>query len=302
MRVGISLGTAYPAGDRNGAASVVRQARAARDGGLDILSVGDHHATGPMPYLQNTPMLGRVLAEWDERPSGCLFLVPLWHPVLMAEQIGTLADIAPGPFVVQTGLGGGSSQFRAMGVALSNRGRRLEEGIRLVRALLDGETVSSTMFGFADARVAPVPSRGTEWWVGADSPRAIERSARLGDCWYANADLTPASARDKLARYREACDRHGREPVRLPIRKDVFVADTAAEARAVGDRLIEAGYRGFERDAVAYGDPEDVAEQLAEYAEIGFTDVIIRTMTAPLEAAVRSVELTGEVRARLQSA
>lgn len=301
MRVGISLGTAYPANDPNGAASVIRQARAAREAGLDTLSVGDHHATGPMPYLQNAPVLGRILADWDDRPAGCLFLVPLWPPVLMAEQIGTLAAIAAGPFIIQTGLGAGSTQFRAMGVPISARARYLEDGIQAVQALLGGEKVASPTFGFEEARVAPIPTKGTEWWVGAGSPRAIDRAARLGDCWYANADLTPNEAGAKLALYRAACERHGREPVRVPIRKDVFIAETAAEARKVGDALMDAGYRGFDREAVVYGDPDGVAEQLSPYGEMGFTDIIIRTMTAPLEASVRSVELAGEVRARLPS-
>jgi hypothetical protein len=45
---------------------------------------------------QNTPMLGRLLAEWSDRPAGALFLLPLWNPVLVAEQVGTLAAIAAG--------------------------------------------------------------------------------------------------------------------------------------------------------------------------------------------------------------
>ena len=301
MRIGISVATAYRAGDPDGPTSVIRQVRAAGAAELATLSVGDHHATGPMPYLQNAPMLGRILAEWDDRPAGCLFLVPLWHPVLMAEQVGTLADIASGPFIIQTGLGAGSAQFRAMGVRQTRRARLLEEGISVVQALLGGETVSSALFGIEGARVAPVPTKGTEWWIGAGTPVSIDRAARLGDCWYANADLTADSARECLGHYREACARHGREPVRLPIRKDVFIAETNAEAEKVGGALMAAGYRGFERGAVAYGDPERVAEQLAVFGELGFTDVILRTMTAPLEASVRSVELAGEVARRLGS-
>ena len=27
-------------------------------------------------------MLGRLLANWGAAPAGCLFLLPLWHPVL----------------------------------------------------------------------------------------------------------------------------------------------------------------------------------------------------------------------------
>jgi alkanesulfonate monooxygenase SsuD/methylene tetrahydromethanopterin reductase-like flavin-dependent oxidoreductase (luciferase family) len=303
MRIGISIGTSFQVDDpREGPRSVIEQARAATRVGLDTLSVGDHHATGPTSYLQNAPMLGRILAEWDDRPAGCLFLVPLWHPVLMAEQIGTLAVLASGPFIIQTGLGGGTTQFAAMGVRLSDRGRLLEEGIVAVQGLLRGETVSSASWRIAGARIAPLPPHGTEWWIGGAAPAAIDRAARLGDCWYGNADLTPATAAATLALYREACDRRGREPVRLPIRKDVFIAETTVEATKVGDALMDAGYRGFDRAAVAYGDPDAVADQLAVFGGLGFTDIIIRIMPVPLEATVRSVELAGEVRARLQSA
>jgi alkanesulfonate monooxygenase SsuD/methylene tetrahydromethanopterin reductase-like flavin-dependent oxidoreductase (luciferase family) len=303
MRVGISISSTYPGDDhRIGPAAVVAEARAAAEAGLDTLTMGDHHSSGPMSYVQNVPMIGRVLAEWDARPAGCLFLVPLWHPVLMAEQIGTLAAIAEGPFIVQAAMGGGGAQFAAMGVPLSGRRRRLEAGVSLARALLAGETEDCAEWGVSGARIAPLPQRGVEWWIGADAPPAVARAASLGDCWYANASLTPEHAETLLAVYREACARVGRTPTRLPIRKDVFVAESAREAEAHGDALLAAGYRGFERSAVAYGDPAAVAEQLAPFADLGFTDVVIRTMPAPPDAAVRSVLLAGEVRELLRAA
>jgi alkanesulfonate monooxygenase SsuD/methylene tetrahydromethanopterin reductase-like flavin-dependent oxidoreductase (luciferase family) len=308
MRVGISIGTTFPTdgpgGQREGPRSVLAQAQAAAGAGLDTLSLGDHHATGPIGYVQNVPMLGRILAEWDERPLGCLFLVPLWHPVLMAEQIGTLAAMSSGPFIVQTGLGGGDAQFRAMGVDLGKRGVRLEEGIRVAQALLRGESVDSEAYAVQGARIAPLPPQGTEWWIGGDVLKAIDRAARLGDCWYGNADLTPETAARAIEIYRDALARHDRQPVRIPVRKDVFIAENRAEAEKVGDALVEAGYRGFDRRAVAYGDPDSVAEKLSVFGDIGFTDVIIRVM-APLpaelgpDAAARSVELAGEVRRAL---
>ena len=300
MRVGISIGSTIHVEDhREGPRSILEQARAAAWARLDSLSLGDHHSTGPVSYVQNVPMLGRLLAEWDERPAGCLFLVPLWNPVLMAEQIGTLAAMATGPFIVQAGLGGGAAQFGAMGAQTSTRGRDLEEGIRVVQALLAGETVDSDLCGVRAARVAPRPPEGVEWWIGGGARVAIDRAARLGDCWYGNADLTPTTASELIDIYRQACATYGRDPVRIPIRKDVFVAETAAEAEKVGDALMDQGYRGFEREAVAYGDPDGVAEQLAVYAELGYSDVIIGVMTAPLDATIRSVELAGEVRDRL---
>ena len=45
---------------RAGPRSVVQQTRAAARAGLDTISVGDHHSSGPTSYLQNVPMLGRV--------------------------------------------------------------------------------------------------------------------------------------------------------------------------------------------------------------------------------------------------
>ena len=308
MRVGISIGTSFstdgPGGHRDGPLAVLNQARAAHGAGLDTLTLGDHHSTGPAGYVQNVPMLGRILAEWTTRPIGCLFLVPLWHPVLMAEQIGTLAAMSSGPFIVQTGLGGGAGQFQAMGADLGRRAAFLEEGILVVQALLRGEAVDSDLFAIHGSRIAPLPPEGTEWWIGGGVPNAIDRAARLGDCWYGNADLTPETAGRDIQIYREACVRHGREPVRIPIRKDVFIAESRTEAETVGDALVAAGYRGFDQEALAYGDPGSVADQLSVFGDLGFTDIIIRTMS-PLprefgpEVASRSVELAGEVRSLL---
>jgi alkanesulfonate monooxygenase SsuD/methylene tetrahydromethanopterin reductase-like flavin-dependent oxidoreductase (luciferase family) len=307
-RVGISIGTTFstdgPAGHWEGPRSVLSQAQAAARAGLDTLTLGDHHSTGPAGYLQNVPMLGRILAEWTDRPIGCLFLVPLWHPVLMAEQIGTLAAISHGPFIVQAALGGGAAQFRAMGADLGQRATRFEEGIRVVQALLRGETVDSEAHAINGARIAPLPPEGSEWWFGGGVPKAIDRAARLGGSWYGNADLTAETAARAIDIYREACARHNHRPARIPLRKDVFIAENQREAEKVGDTLVNAGYRGFAREAVSYGGPDSVAEQLAVFADMGFTDIIIRTM-GPLppelgsDAAVRSVELAGEVRSRL---
>jgi alkanesulfonate monooxygenase SsuD/methylene tetrahydromethanopterin reductase-like flavin-dependent oxidoreductase (luciferase family) len=308
MRIGISIGTAFsttgPRGQREGAASVLGQMRAANRAGLDSLTLGDHHSTGPGGYVQNAPMLGRLLAEWTDRPAGCLFLVPLWNPVLMAEQIGTLAALASGPFIIQAGLGGGAAQFEAMGADLTQRAARLESGILVAQALLRGEVGESDLWAVKGARVAPLPPEGTEWWIGGGVAKAIDRAARLGDCWYGNADLTPETAARDIALYREACARHDRTPVHIPIRKDVFITEGRAEAEKVGDALVAGGYRGFERGAVAYGDPESVADQLSVFGELGFTDIIVRTMSpVPVElgtdAADRSVELAAEVRSRL---
>ena len=74
-----------------GARRMIERAQAAARCGLDSLFVGDHHAA-PTPYYQNTPILARMLADWRAAPAGALYLLPFRHPVLLAEEIATLAD------------------------------------------------------------------------------------------------------------------------------------------------------------------------------------------------------------------
>src|ERR1700716_863179 len=159
MRVGISLTSNHPdvGGPRKGGRWRVERAAAAHRAGLASLFVGDQHVS-PTPYYQNTPILGRLLAEWGDAPSGCLFLLPLWHPVLVAEQIGTLAAIAHGPFIMQCGLGWGDDRFAAMGANIRTRPSAFEESLDIVRRLLPGETErSSPRVRSAQARHAPRP-------------------------------------------------------------------------------------------------------------------------------------------------
>src|SRR5713101_2259323 len=121
MRVGISLTSSHAVKDaRDGARWMIERAAAARESDLDSLFVGDHHST-PGRYYQNVPILGRLLAEWGDAPAGCLFLLPLWNPVLIAEQVGTLASLAAGRFIFQCGLGDDARQFGAMGAEIKQR-------------------------------------------------------------------------------------------------------------------------------------------------------------------------------------
>lgn len=299
MRLGVSLTSVHVVDDHaEGARNIIERAHACAGAELDLLSMGDQH-TVPVPYYQNVPMLGRLMADWpSDRPVGALFLLPLWHPVTVAEQVGTLATMTEAPFVIQTGIGGGEAAFAAMGKRLNRRAKDLDESIRVIKALLAGETVDSERFGITGARVNPRPPVPVEWWIGAGAPVALDRAAREGDCWYGNADLTPERAAVALQDYRDACERHDRTP-RAAVRKDVIVLADGDRARRMGDELVAAGYRGMPREALAYGGVDDVVEQLSVYKNLGFDDVTVRCMAIPQVDAVETLTLCGEVRAAL---
>lgn len=305
MRIGVSLRSAYgPLDDaRLGARWMIERARAARDAGLDSLFVGDHHNVGaPFRYYQNTPMLARLLAEWDERSAGALFLLPLWHPVLVAEQAFTLAAIARGRFVLQCAIGAGDMQFDAFGASLRTRPSRFEAALDVIRRLGAGETVTTDApWRIREAHVAP-PPEPVEVWIGAAATAAIERAARLGDAFLAGPEAVPADARRSLEEYRAACERHGRRPTTIAIRRDVHVAASDAEAEQVAGPVLARGYRGFDPAATIWGSVGRVADEIARLGEIGYTDVIVRHLADDHDAVLRSFARLGEVRARLAPA
>jgi alkanesulfonate monooxygenase SsuD/methylene tetrahydromethanopterin reductase-like flavin-dependent oxidoreductase (luciferase family) len=292
MRIGLSVRTGYGDGDpRVTARWIVERVIAARDARLDSLFVGDHHAT-PVPYYQNVPMLGRLLAEWDDRTAGALFLLPLWHPVLLAEQVATLASLATGRFVVIVALGAGRSQFAAMGADVQDRVRVFESSLATLRRLLAGDAIDGVL-------TRPTPPEPVDIWIASSAPPAIDRAARLGDGWLANADLTPAGAREQVAQYVEACARHGRAPGVIGIRRDVHVGRDDADARRVADPVVARGYRGFDPAALTIGGPESVAAQFRDYFAMGYTDILIRHLADDQSDVLASFDRLAEVRASL---
>lgn len=303
MKVGVSLSSSYATRDvRAGAHCMVERAKAAAEAGLDSLFVGDHHAM-PAPYYQNTAILGRLLAEWDERPAGCLFLVPLWNPVLLAEQVGTLASIARGRFIMQCALGAGAAQFDAMGVSEKQRPSRFEDGLAVIRALLAGEKVTSEgRYRLSGVRIAPIPPEPVDVWIGGSAEASVERAARLGDGYLAGPELTLAQAAHWATFYREKAAALGRSPGALVIRRDVHVGESDAAAAAVAEPIIAAGYRGFDPSACVFGSPETVAARFREFAAMGYGEILVRHMSADQQQVLGSFRRLREVRAAVRDA
>ena len=278
---------------RTGARWMIERARAARDAGLDSLFVGDHHNV-PVPYYQNVPMLGRLLAEWDDRPAGALFLLPLWHPVLVAEQIGTLASIAAGPFIMQCAVGGGSGAVRrARTSRYGTRPSRFEAALDIVRRLCAGEEVDDrrAVRDRAGAhRAGPAASR-SRCGSAAAAPPAIDRAARLGDAFLIGPEATPdAGARRSSTTYRDACARHGRTPATIAVRRDVHVgADDADASPGRGPDPRRAATAASTPRRPSSAASTRVAEAFAELGAMGCTDVIVRHLADDQDEVLRVV-------------
>jgi alkanesulfonate monooxygenase SsuD/methylene tetrahydromethanopterin reductase-like flavin-dependent oxidoreductase (luciferase family) len=195
---------------------------------------------------------------------------------------------------VQTGIGGSPQQFAALGASPEHRVSVFEEGVRIVQALLAGETVSSERFGFADVSIGLVPDRPVDWWMGTANPAGLRRAARFGAAWYAFPSADPVVFDQHAAIYRDACAEHGTEP-RINMRRDVMVLADGDEADRLGSGMIERGYRGQQRHQIDCGTPEQVAESLAAWADRGVDQIVTRTMGESDPTDLETVERLAEV-------
>ncbi len=279
---------------REQASNLIEVARTVRDARLDLLLLGDHHALPISNFFQPTPTLGRLLAETGEVPVGILYLAPFYHPVLLAEQVGTLAAFAPEPLVLALGAGEGSMEFGAFGMEERSRGARLEEMIPLMRALLSGEGVThqGLYYQLQNARIHPIPPEPPPIWIAARRVLAIDRAARLGEGWITDTTASDSDLRKQLAQYQEVACAAGREP--LPIlRKDVFVGESDEEAHCIVEPILREAYRGMGWDQVVVGSPATCIERLRGYGDMGFSTVLVRPIVGDHGQLVACVQLLG---------
>ncbi|NIO08264.1 MAG: LLM class flavin-dependent oxidoreductase [Deltaproteobacteria bacterium] len=301
MRIGISITTGYKVEDvRQGARWMIERARAAGEARLDYLFFGDHHVAA-IPNYQCTPILGRALAEWWDAPAGALYLLPLRFPVLLAEEVATLASLAPNRFIMQCALGNGGEEFEAFGVNSKHRPSRFEESLDVMRRLWKGETVTHQgRWQFKEARISPTPPENIDVWVAARVDPAIERAARLGDGWIASPRSVPDKAKRDLDLYHESCAKHGKAPGARVIRRDIYVGESQKEAKAIGEQVISGGYRGMTPESVIIGDVDSVAKAFVEWEKMGFTEMITRSLVSDQEKSLASISRLAKVKELLK--
>ena len=267
------------------ATAVLDRARVAAEAGYDVVEVGDHHATAGYGYLQNVPMAAR-LAEHFNRVAG-MFLLPLYDPVLLAEQVGTL-DALVGSFDFWCAVGGDPASFSAMGVPMAERAPRFEEALALLEELWSADDVRFDGRFYRVEEATINPKADPRVCIGGTAEPAVRRAGRLGDAWVANADVPLEAIEACLGWLAD----EGAGDLDVIVRRDALVLeDGAAAEREAADRLAE-GYRGWPADAdwVLAGDADAVAADLAALADAGADEVVVRPMAnGHAEETLRSV-------------
>ena len=300
MKVGVILGNELPAGEPMGPRieSILRLVAIAREYGFDCVKVGQHYLSWPMQTIQPIPLLGRIAAEAGNMAIGTgILLLPLHHPVEIAEQVATLDAISGGRFIFGVGLGYEDEEFAAFGINKRTRVGRFEEALEVIKQLWTKDRVLFKGEHFrldVTPSVRPVQQPHPPIWIAANNHAAVRRAARLGAVWYAN----PHARYDILAQqmdiYQAArSEADVSQPDDVAVMREIFVAESREEAVRIAQPYVghrfelyvdkgqdRAQPRGDDTFALPFeelaasrfilGSPDDCLGEIRRYEALGF--------------------------------
>lgn len=246
------------------------------DAGIDHVMVGDHIMFQGGVGNDGLTDAASVVTATELDVYLAVYLMVLRHPLLVARQILTVAQLAPGRLALGLGIGGDDRrEVIACGVDPRTRGRRMDEALAIVRRLLDGETVDhdGEFFSLDQARLLPAPHQPIPLVVGGRSDAALRRAGRLGDGW-----LGIWTSPSRCAEAIQAVEHHGAEAGRGDVNWRhgmTFWCGFGTDRAQARDRVapaMEGLYRtpfdNFDR-YIPYGTPSEVAEFVAPFVEAG---------------------------------
>ena len=273
------------------------------DQGIDHVFIADH-----VSFVNGLGMDGLInaatLTALDERLKVVVgvYLLALRHPVVVARQLATIAESAPGQLLLGVGVGGEDRNEIAMcGVDPASRGRRTDESLAVLQGLATGEPMSfdGEFFRFDQAIIQPPPDPAIEVLVGGRVDASLERAARFGDGWL-GVWVSPERFDNAVATVNARAVELGRPPPsRHGLQLWAGIDDDRERARARLAKGMEAFYHvPFERfeKYSPYGTAAEVAEFLARYRDVGCQLFNIMPI-AETEAA--GIDAVAEIRARL---
>jgi alkanesulfonate monooxygenase SsuD/methylene tetrahydromethanopterin reductase-like flavin-dependent oxidoreductase (luciferase family) len=303
MRIGMSLTSSYPRANDSKVVfeQLVERVQLMADLGFDSLSLGDHHITRDH-YLQVLPTMCRVSAYTGDMQLIPLFLLPFYHPILLAEQIAVLDLMSGGRTTMICCLGHQPEAHVAFQTPQKVRVSRFVETFEIIRLLCSQDDVSyqGKHYAFDGVTISPKPpQQPLPMWIGAGADTAIRRTARLADAWVISPGWTPGFIEEKLHLYRQALQEFGRaeQISEVILRRDIHLAETTDKARQEAQPLLERGYRGFGpremEESLIVGSPEDCIRYLEHVQRMGITHILFRCAMRSQDRALQTIRLIG---------
>ena len=194
-----------------------------------------------------------------------VIILPQRQTVLVAKQAAALDVLSGGRLRLGVGIGWNPVEYEALGADFSNRGRRSEEQIEVLRKLWTGTTVTfdGRWHKITDAGINPLPiQRPIPIWFGGSDERALGRLAKLGDGWF------PLMGPDEKCRQ--------------------MIEKIRSLAKDAGRNPDAIGVEG--RVSFGTGLPEAWLKELQTWQSLGVTHVSLNTMKAGLNSPSDHIE------------
>ena len=273
----------------------VEIAQAAESLGFGNVWLAEHHFS-TYGYLSRPAQLATYIAAKTSRirVGTAVIVVPLHHPLIIAEEIATLDLLAGGRVDVGLGRGYQPYEFERLGLDLESGRARWEESIDIMLKARTGRpfTYDGKLFKIPETSVFPQPLQQPHppIWITAQSPTSVEAAVRRGFNVLTGGFGVPL---ERMGEFRRLFDRLVSEnkpaqPLRVGVQRAVYVAESEADARAAAEEArwnmrvtlsLRNHYEKVERGrAIAVPGPKepDTDDLLDRFLVIGTPETCIR--------------------------
>lgn len=254
------------------------------------LFVAQHYVTGPdAAILQSLPLLAYFAGAVPGMYLGTsIFLLPMHHPLMVAEYTSTIDNLCGGKFLFGVGQGYRDAEFNSFGIDKRERKRRLLEGLEVIQKLWTEDRVvhHGKFFNLDGVTIAPKPLHRPRPPIlaGADMIQTVARVPDFADHWIASRRHSKGFLREALPVYKAALEARKKEFKGLFIFRDLCIASSLAEAENRIRQGYERRYERYQRwgqpgerydlkyeelkqDRLIIGSPAEVIEQVMSYHE-----------------------------------
>jgi alkanesulfonate monooxygenase SsuD/methylene tetrahydromethanopterin reductase-like flavin-dependent oxidoreductase (luciferase family) len=273
----------------------VEVAQAAETLGFRNVWLAEHHFS-TYGYLSRPVQLATYIAAKTTRlrVGTAVIVVPLHHPLVIAEEIATLDLLAGGRVDIGLGRGYQHYEFERFGLELDSSRARWEEAVDIILKAFSGRpfTYDGKFFKIPETTIFPQPLQQPRppIWITAQSPDSVEAAVRRGFNVLTGGFGIPI---ERTAEFRRLFDRAVAE-VKPPhllavgVQRAVYVTDSVADARAAAEEArwnmrvtlsLRNHYERVEQGrAIAVPAPKepDTDDLLDRFLVIGTPDTCIR--------------------------
>ncbi len=285
--IGESLKIAVTAWDLNrteALAQVPEQAVIAERMGFSGFWLPENHFAGPAALSAPLILLAGAASRTQTIDLGTTSLVlPIRHPVSVAEEVATLDQLCGGRLILGLGRGFSNDLFDVFGVDPKRKRNLFKDALNQMIALWQGEAVAQS--NDRDICISPAPYQAPypRIWIAAFGPLALKQAATFGCPYLASPMESFSELRHNLEIYQAALkETQNVAPDWVPIMRTIFITDKSSRAEAVAAQL-KLEYQGrspeqtLEDPPFLVGSAKVVKDQLARYRdELGMNYLVAR--------------------------